>query len=185
MFSIITACLIVRSALNLQFIESIGPLIKIISKMVIDFINYCILYFILVLMFTLLGNINYLLFMPRYQGFLNSFITVIDASIGNYDFKKFEEAVSDEFYMYMGQIYMIFVVICFQILLFNLIIALLAKTYSIFEGRSNGLFLKKILSKRDELIDDEYCGCFLVSIPPLDCFQLLFVPFCMYFPYGS
>ena len=77
------------------------------------------------------------------------------------------------------------VVISFQILLFNLIIALLSKTYSIFENRSNGLFLKKILSKRSELIYDEYCGSFLVSIPPLDCFQLLFVPICIHLPYGS
>jgi len=60
------------------------------------------------------------------------------------------------------------VVVCFQILLFNLIIALLSKTYSLFEDRSNGLFLKKILSKRDELIDDKYCGAFLLSFPPLD-----------------
>jgi len=70
-------------------------------------------------------------------------------------------------------------------LLFNLIIALLTKTYSIFENRSNGLYLKKILSKRGELIHDDFCGSFLISIPPLDCFQLLFVPICMNLRYGS
>jgi len=50
------------------------------------------------------------------------------------------------------------------------VIAVLSKTYSLYEDRSNGLFLKKILSKRDELIDDKYCGSFLLSIPPFDFF---------------
>jgi len=53
-------------------------------------------------------------------------------------------------------------------MLANLIIALLSKTYNMFDSRSNGLFLKKILSKRDELIDDDSCGSFLVSLPPID-----------------
>jgi len=181
--AVVTICLIIRTTMNLQFVESIGPLIKILGKMSVDFVNFCILYLVLVLMFTLLGNINYLVYLDEYDGFMNSLITVIDASIGKYDFKAFE--MEDKAYQYMGQIYMMVVVICFQILLFNLIVALLSKTYNIYENRSNGLFLKKILSKRDELIDDEFCGSFLVSIPPLDALQILFVPVCVFLKYGS
>ena len=105
--------MIVRSAVNLQFVESIGPLIKIISKMMEDFMNFCILYVILVMMFTLLGNINFLVYLEEYEGFLNSLITVIDASIGNYDFKTFESITEEEFFKYTGQIYMMVVVISF------------------------------------------------------------------------
>jgi len=61
-------------------------------------------------------------------------------------------------------------VVCFQIVLLNLIVSLLSQTYSIFEDMSNGLFLKKILSKRDELLHDDNCGSYLIRLPPFDCF---------------
>ena len=70
-------------------------------------------------------------------------------------------------------------------MLANLIIALLSKTYNMFDSNSNGLFLKKILSKRDELTDDEFCGSFLMSLPPIDCLQLFIVPFAVTLKYGS
>jgi hypothetical protein len=43
------------------------------------------------------------------------------------------------------------IVVFFNILLMNLIIAILANTYIIFDAKSNGLYLSKILSTRDEL----------------------------------
>jgi hypothetical protein len=58
----------------------------------------------------------------------------------------------------------------------NLIIAILANTYNIFDTRSNGLFLSKILASRDELIYDENYGSFLCAMPPLNAIQIPFVP---------
>ena len=52
----------------------------------------------------------------------------------------------------LGEVYLILIVIAFNILLLNLIIAILANTYNIFDSRSNGLFLSKILATRDELL---------------------------------
>ena len=63
---------------------------------------------------------------------------------------------------------MMIVVVAFNILLINLIIAILANTYNIFDERSKGLYLSKILSTRDELGYDEYLGAFLTSMPPLN-----------------
>lgn len=60
---------------------------------------------------------------------------------------------------------MIICVLCFNLLLINLIIAVLANTYGIFDARSNGLYLSKILSSRDEVQYDQNYGAFLCSIP--------------------
>ena len=85
----------------------------------------------------------------------------------------------------LGEVYLILIVIAFNILLLNLIIAILANTYNIFDSRSNGLFLSKILATRDELIYDDSYGAFLSALPPTNAVQLPFIPLALYFRYGS
>jgi len=72
---------------------------------------------------------------------------------------------------------MIVVIICFNLILLNLIIAILGNTYNMYDTKSNGLYLTEILSKRDELIYDENYGAFLTAIPPINAIVLPFLPF--------
>lgn len=58
--SIMITCLILRITDLLQFSSEIGPLIKIVGKMMSDFMNFFVLYFILVIMFAIVGNINFI-----------------------------------------------------------------------------------------------------------------------------
>jgi len=60
MFAINVICLIFRITVMLQFSQSIGPLVKIVSKMAEDFLNFLILYFLLVIMFTTIANLNFI-----------------------------------------------------------------------------------------------------------------------------
>lgn len=66
----------------------------------------------------------------------------------------------------------------------NLIISILANTYNIFDMRSNGLYLSKILSTRDDLAYDECYGAFLSSMPPINAIQIPFLPASIALPYG-
>ena len=91
-------------------------------------------------------------------------MTVVDASLGNYDLKIYE-SIRDPYTRLFGELLIIIVVLCFNILLLNLIIAVLANTYSIFDARSNGLYLAKILSSRSELNYDPSLGAFLLAMP--------------------
>ena len=70
-------------------------------------------------------------------------------------------------------------------MILNMIIAVLANTYSIFDGCSNGLYLSEILITRDELNYDQYCGAFLFPIPLISLIQVPFVPIALFLPYGS
>jgi len=89
LFAVQITCLILRIAINLQFNESIGPLIKIVGKMVQDFFNFFLLYIIFTFMFAIIGNINFIYDLREYEGFFESILTVVDASLGNFDIAIF------------------------------------------------------------------------------------------------
>lgn len=69
------------------------------------------------------------------------------------------------------------IVVVFNILLMNLLIAILSNTYQLFDTKSSGLYLSKILNSRDELMFDENYGAFLLTITPLNCLMLPFIPY--------
>ena len=180
--SIMIAMLVIRVAVMLQFNANIGPLIKIVGKMMTDFQNFAILYMMFTLMFAIIGNINFKYYCTEYVSFFDSIFTVIDASLGNYDFHIFDTIKDDDTLLLLGQVFTICIVIVFNILLLNLIIAILANTYNIFDSRSNGLFLSKILNTRDEMNYDENYGAFFSSMPPMNLVQIPFVPISLMLP---
>ena len=167
LFSANVICLIFRISVVLQFSEKIGPLVKIVSKMSNDFFNFLILYAILAVMFALVANLNFIYTVPAFEGLFESSLTVIDASLGNFDFKIFE-TVHDGGMALFGEFLVCMIVISFNMLLLNLMIAILANTYNMFDLRSNGLYLSKILNTRGELLYDDSYGAFLAGIPPIN-----------------
>jgi len=142
---------------------------KIVGKMITDIFSFFILYVILALMFALICNINFIT-IEGYSTFMDSIYTVIDCSLGNYDLYAFRSLDSEE--EILGQLLTVAMIVIFNILLLNLIIAILANTYNTFDSRSNGLYLSKILISRDELAYDESYGALFTSMPPLNLVQL-------------
>lgn len=140
-----------------------------------DFFNYTLLFVLLTLMFSIVGNINFIYDLQEFETFTNSVLTVIDASVGNFDTNIFV-ALKDPNMRLVGQLYIISIVVCFNILLMNLIIAILASTFERFDNLSNGLYLSKILVTRDELNYDVSYGSIFSATPPLNALQLPFVP---------
>lgn len=171
-------CLILRITDLLQFSSEIGPLIKIVGKMTSDFLNFFALYCILVIMFAIVGNINFIFDLKeQFGGLFESVLTVLDTSIGNYNFQVFESIENDNFLVLFGDLYTIAIVITFNILILNLIIAILSNTYNMFDTKSTGLYLSKILNARDEMTYDENYGAFLLTMTPLNFVILPFVPY--------
>jgi len=68
-------------------------------------------------------------------------------------------------------------VVIFPILIMNLIIAILSNTYNEQESQSNGLYLARILSIRDELSFDENYSSFLTAMSPINALIVPLVPF--------
>mgnify|MGYP006098421989 FL=1 len=59
LYSVNICCLLWRLIELIQFHAEIGPLVKIVEKMFGDFMNFVILYFILVFMFAIIGGVNF------------------------------------------------------------------------------------------------------------------------------
>jgi len=151
----------------LQYLGSIGPLIKIVGKMQMDFFNFLLLYVMLILMFSIVGNINFIYDLNEFDNFADSILTVVDASLGNFNTAIFL-TIDDPLMQILGELFMIAIIVVFNILLMNLIIAILANTYNTFDSRSNGLYLSKILITRDELNYDKSYGAILSATPPIN-----------------
>jgi hypothetical protein len=129
-------------------------------------------------MFAIIGGVNFVFEINDFQGLFKSCLHVLDTSIGNYDFKIYE-TIDSYWLTIFGQCYTIAVVVTFNILVLNLIIAILSNTYQMFDTKSSGLFLSKILQSRDEMRFDENYGSFLLTMTPLNCIVLPFVPYGM------
>jgi hypothetical protein len=153
-------------------------MIKIVQKMFSDFGNFFILYVILVIMFAIIGNVNFVQVMREYEGMFESCLTVLDASIGNYKFAQFDNLKSE--LQTFGDLFTAGIVITFNILILNLIIAILSNTYNQFDTKSTGLYLSKILNARDDMTADENYGAFLLTMSPLNVVTLPFVPFALF-----
>mmetsp|Transcript_17456 Transcript_17456/g.26899 ORF Transcript_17456/g.26899 Transcript_17456/m.26899 type:complete len:178 (+) Transcript_17456:1512-2045(+) len=167
-FAINVFCLICRIITILQFNERVGPLFKIVTKLAYDFFNFCIIYIILVIMFSILINLNFLDRIHDYETFFKSFTSIVNASLGNYDFDIFHDPKLPDNLRLFGEMFLIFLLLIFNILISNLIIAILSNVYNTFDERSNGLYLSKILSTRDELNYDRCYGGFLSALPPIN-----------------
>ena len=50
-----------------------------------DFFNFLILYLILTVMFAVVGNMNFIYSLKQFHGLLDSVLTIVDASLGNFD----------------------------------------------------------------------------------------------------
>lgn len=178
LFSVIIICLIWKLIEVIQFSSSIGPMIKIVQKMFSDFGNFFILYVILIIMFAIIGNVNFVQAMKQYEGMFESCLTVLDASIGNYNFADFDILAED--LQTFGDLFTASIVVTFNILILNLIIAILSNTYNQFDTKSTGLYLSKILNARDEMTADENYGAFLLTMSPLNLVVVPFVPYAMF-----
>jgi len=55
-----------------------------------DFLNFTILYILLFISLALIGNINFMYLVKDFENLFASSLTVINASIGNYDIEIFE-----------------------------------------------------------------------------------------------
>jgi len=90
MYAVSITCLIWRVIELIQYHAEIGPLVKIVEKMFSDFFSFFFLFFILVMMFAIVGGVNFIFYLKSYHGVFESVLTVLDASIGNYNFEEFD-----------------------------------------------------------------------------------------------
>ena len=94
LFSVNVVCFIIKICLVIQFNQEIGPLLKIVQKMAGDFVNFLVIYFILLAMFTIVANLIFIKDCIDFATPFEAFITLLDSSLGNYEFALFDKVTN-------------------------------------------------------------------------------------------
>ena len=63
---------------------------KIVEKMGSEFLNFLIFYLIITLMFVMVGNLIFVFYSNSYSSLFNAWVTITNASMGNYTFTDFD-----------------------------------------------------------------------------------------------
>lgn len=114
--------------LILKHTRTLGPLISIIIKLIADLLRFAIIYCMILLLFALFG---YFLFIEtdRFENLYQSIKTLFWSSLANVDISNVQMAFLKSYYL---DIYIMVYTIISNVLILNLLIAIMSKTYSYF-----------------------------------------------------
>ena len=147
-----------------------------------DFINFTKLYGLIILMFTLIGQINFGFDLKDYKNLWLAFIKVLKTSIGGYEFDKYKDFADNDKYqtkLILSDLFTFAVVSSCRILLLNIVIAFLTNSYMRYKMNSKGIYLTKIIGSRSSQASDPHYGCYLANLTPADFVLIPFIPYAM------
>ena len=173
LYSIGSACLWFRILLLFRLTRFLGPIVKMIQNMMYDILIFMILFGIELVIFASIGT---LLFssISSYSDFYTTIKTLFEIAMGSWDFSTLSSNNKSE---YLGDIFTFVVVVINNILLLNLLIAILASTYGLLESKKDVMYIIEILKLRSSLEYDKNCSSLVSTFPPLNFIISLFSPF--------
>lgn len=176
LYSVGSACLWIRIILLYRLTRFLGPLVKMIQNMIGEMSIFMVLFVTQLVVFACVGN---LLFSDTtsYETFYEACKTLFDAALANYDFDDFSDSSKSE---YLGIAYLVIFIVLNNILLLNLLIAILSSTYAQLEDTKLVLYINEILKLRSSMEYDKRCSALVSTFPPWNVIALLFSPFIMF-----
>ena len=148
-----------------------------IQNMMTDIAIFMVLFAIQLIIF---ASIGWLLFanISSYSSLYEAIKTVYSAALGNFDFTTLS---SNDKSQYLGDAYLAIIMIINNILLLNLLVAILSSTYALLETKKMVLYINEILKLRNSLEYDRNCSSLVSSFPPWNLISLVFLPLIMIF----
>ena len=168
-FDIVTAIILLFNVLRIFFTLRVshifGPLIKMIKLMIESSLTFLFFYFMNLWTFAVIAEIMLFSFYEKskFISTTESFFTLFEASLGNFDFEYLNETQSHDNY-WVRRIFMVFFLLLNMILLMNFLIAILSNVYSIYVSKSSSLYMVEIVKLKNIFANDETYGC-LISAP--------------------
>lgn len=151
----------------------LGPLVKMIENMLNDIAIFMVLFALDLIIFATIGT---LLFssVSSYANLYESLKTLFSSSLGNFDYTILANNGKSEI---LGTIYVTLVVVTNNILILNLLIAILSSTYAMLESKKLVLYINEILTLRNSLEYERNCSSLISTFPPFNFVALLLCPF--------
>ena len=166
-----------RFIIALQVSRTFGPMVKILTSMIINLILFIVLFCAVFFIFAGSG----LLLFQELSGYNDMYIscsTLFSSALGNFDYTIYNSLtdVSPR----LGYTFLTLFLITISIMLLNFLIAILSNTYSILNNVKNGLYLKNVISLRQVYNYDKYYASIVSMPPPFGILTFITVPFVIY-----
>ena len=116
-----------------------GPLIKILSWMLIDVSKFFIIFGISFVIFLSAGRLMFIT-LSDFKNTYNASVYLISACLGNFDYTVFNDLTTPPYYF--GYVYLVLFLWISTIILLNFIIAILTNIYVVWQRYYEGLYLR-------------------------------------------
>eukprot|EP00347_Sterkiella_histriomuscorum_P010999 403374131 len=150
--------------LLLKLTRAFGPLLKIIERMIFDFLYFTVIWSVNLVFFTCMGM---LLFaeLPLFNSIADTLIMLIQSSLGQWDLEMYDNLSLGP---YIGKAYHLMFLIVNMVLLLNLMIAILSTTFSNLHQLQLALYYDEILEAIPQYQYDKIYGSLICATPPIN-----------------
>ena len=176
--AILLAIQYIRLVLALQVSRTFGPMVKILTSMIVD---VAIFLFLFVAMFFIFAGAGELLFeeLDEYKDIVESLKTLFSSCLGEFEYETYDELKSVN--PHVGYVFITVFLIIISIMLLNFLIAILSNTYELLNDVKNGLYLKNVIYLRQKYNYDRIYSSLVYANTPFNLFMLILLPFVIYF----
>ncbi len=169
LFAIILALIFLRSLNLLEVNDVVGPFIEMIKRMFLRLGTFSLLFVILLFFFAMVASIYLPYSIVEHRALYRSIVTLFQTSIGVFDINTMNSEMKAEIFTFIY-------VIVFNILLLNLLIAILTQVYTTIDEEADTLYVNNIVDLYALYAPHEEYGSLICAYPP---FNFLFGLICL------
>jgi hypothetical protein len=158
-WTLITFALAARILLIFMIDEKLGPIIRMLYSTLKDSLGFLLIFTIILVAFTMASH---MLFYPSrsYSTIDNSFLTMVSAALGSFDFYEFETRTE------IGKIFLVVWIVIAAILILNTLIAVMSMRYEELMPQADADYVCLLLSYIDSAkYTDKYGGLVITPAP--------------------
>ena len=157
--------------------ESFGTIIMTTMYMFGDVATFIVVWYLNLMSFAMVGVFVFQ-DIPNMETLPKSLLFFIDAAFGGYNLSVFDVFKNDRLFLYwFGIIFILVFVFLNLLILLNILIAMMADTYSLMTSVRKGLYNGNIIRAIPAYKTNKYYGGLLILIPPFSILSFLLLPF--------
>lgn len=173
LYSIAVGCLWVRILYMFRLTRFLGPLLKMIYNMLWDILIFMVLFTIVLIIYASVGTFLFYT-VSSYKDFYTAIVSLFGSTLGGFTINELDNQNKGKI---VGDIYIVSFLILSNILILNLLIAILSSTYAALEEKKLVLYINEILKLRSSLQYNKHASGLVSTFPPWNFFPLVFAPF--------
>jgi len=178
-YTLFVVLFFLRVAHTFEVHSVIGPFVKMVKQMAAKMGTFGLLFLILLLLFSLVSYIFTSYDITVYRDVYRCIISLFQASVGVFDLNQMNERTSTELFT------LLFVVI-FNIMLLNLLIAILSQVYTVINMQGDMLYVNELVTLHSLYAPHNHYGSVIASYPPFNMiFGYILLPMLVLLPAES